>query len=131
MVKPTDPPKPSVLTNLLFLLIIVCLLTLAVAERLCRPPETPLDQERHAQARQEIAALETAVRRHLHDRGALPANLADLVPAYRDAIPADPWGRPYGYERWSDRALIRCYGRNGRARGYGADLDIIATVRKK
>lgn len=53
---------------------------------------------RRVEHRRDLAALVVALARHRADRGAWPDSLDELVPAYLDAIPPDPYdGRPLRY----------------------------------
>jgi general secretion pathway protein G len=104
------------------------LLVTAAAYILSHKPETDEDRLMYRLAKEDIRVLEEAVRQYLADTKGLPEKLSDLIPSYLPKVPKDPWGRPYGYDRWTDRAFIRFYGRDGHAKGYGVDLDVIAIV---
>ena len=92
-------------------------------------PEDISDRGKQDNARRQVAIFEAAVRAYHRDQGKLPASLEVLVPAYVESIPFDPWGHRYSYKRYEREAQIWCYGKNGRPRGYGVDVDFAAIVR--
>lgn len=68
-------------------------------------------------AERRIAALMLALRLYQHDHGdALPASLAELVPQYLSAIPADPFDpatKPLRYLPLHDPPILYSVGENG------------------
>ncbi len=125
-----EPPKSasSHLIDILIILAAAGLMLMVFLQWANREPETPEDRERYLQGRQDLKVIEAATRDFLAEKRRLPDSPDELAPDYLEAIPRDPWGRPFGYEKWSDRAFIRFYGRDGEARGHGVDLDVIAIV---
>lgn len=107
--------------------VFVCLALLL--QWLRHSPEDALDRAKQDGARRQIAVFEAAVGAYLHDQGKFPASLEVLVPAYLGSVPFDPWGHAYSYKRYDREAQIWCYGKNGRPRGYGVDVDIGAFIR--
>ncbi len=55
------------------------------------------DAESYLELARRGRAVEQAIAAYAADRGALPPNLDALVPAWLDAPPTDPWGRPFTY----------------------------------
>jgi general secretion pathway protein G len=113
------------------ILAVVCAVGLIIVlEVLTRAPDSPADQARYLTAQQQVQRLEAAARAYLHTHGALPPSLEALVPTFLEAVPLDPWGRPYGYRRYAQEAHMWCNGRDGRqGHGYGVDVDIRAVIR--
>jgi general secretion pathway protein G len=128
MTQESKGKKKLTLPGTIIVVTSAALVVTAAAYILSHKPETPEDRVRYGLAKEDLKVLEDAVRQYLADTGRLPKSLNDLVSSYLPKIPKDPWGRPYGYDRWTDRAFIRFYGRDGHAKGYGVDLDVIAIV---
>ena len=90
---------------------------------------TYLEKAKRARAKSDIASLSQAVDHFYLDNSRYPTNqegLKALAPTYVKSIPADPWGRTYGYAS-PGRSLpfdIVSYGADGREGGAGADADI-------
>jgi general secretion pathway protein G len=77
------------------------------------PPPAPEDLARYERGGAELNRLAAAVQHYRSDRGAFPRSLSDLVPRYLDAVPLDPWGRPYAYRAGGGKATLRFLGRDG------------------
>ncbi len=63
-----------------------------------------------------MAAIALAIRMYEVDHGDRPENLADLVPAYLPAVPADPFaasGRPIAYRPEADPPVLYSVNRDG------------------
>jgi hypothetical protein len=59
-----------------------------------------------------------AVERYRLARGALPSSLGDLVPAYLDIVPEDPFtGQPLRYEKLGRGFVVYSVGPDGRDDG--------------
>ena len=106
----------------------------AVHERLGIGPMTE-DNDELQKIYRDMQSLDDALQEHISKRGDLPSDsmgLDALAPPhgdYLDAIPVDPWGRPYHYERSLGgrvRATYELYtlGRDNEPGGTGEDADI-------
>ncbi|MFH0822729.1 MAG: type II secretion system protein GspG [Pseudomonadota bacterium] len=126
----SDEVKRSRLPDFLILGAAVVLSVTAAVHWAERTPTTPTEEAWSLEGQRRVREIADAVERYRNDTGSLPNNLEQLVPQYLPALGNDPWGRPFGYEKWRDRAFIRFYGRDGntKGRGYGVDLDTIAIV---
>ena len=109
-------------------LAVCAVLAIAILEKCSRQAESPEDLVRYQEGREMVQSLTVALGEYQNTMGKLPPNLKALVPKYIKVIPHDPWGHQYVYDKWDDRAFIHFYGRDGRSKGYGVDLDIIGTV---
>ncbi len=66
--------------------------------------EIAIRRLRTIQANLEVCRLTLALRLYLDEHGVWPAQLADLVPDYLPALPADPFGAPsFAYECTTNR----------------------------
>ena len=92
-------------------------------------------------ARLRAARGAMAVERYRLARGALPSSLGDLVPAYLDIVPEDPFtGRPLRYEKLGKGLVVYSVGPDGRddggweeppyARRKGGQYDLTFTVER-
>ena len=80
------------------------------------------DRDIHVEAERRMTAVSLAVRLYRIDRGAWPASLDELVPAYLPAVPADPFapaGEPLRYvlnkggmPSGEDRPMVYSVGEN-------------------
>jgi hypothetical protein len=75
-------------------------------------------EERSAQARLWSAVAALAVERYRLARGRWPESLADVVPEFLAAVPADPYdGQPLRYRRRADGVVVYCVGPDGTSDG--------------
>ena len=68
-------------------------------------------------ATRRMAATALAIRLYELDHGRRPASLDELVPAYLDALPADPFaadGRTFGYKPHAPSPILYSLGPDGR-----------------
>jgi hypothetical protein len=76
-----------------------------------------------AEANDACAQTAVAMTRYRLDHGTLPVHLNDLVPAYLDAVPIDPFdGKALRLIVKSDRSIIYSIGPNGLDNG-GVKID--------
>lgn len=128
--------------TLLELMIVVAVIAILAGVVVVRFQDVP-DKARQAAAKQDIAAIESALEAYRLDNYVYPSTaqgLAALVskpsgdpPApnfkpggYLRALPKDPWGRPYQYIAPGSRGDFDLYstGRDGQVGGEGYDQDI-------
>jgi general secretion pathway protein G len=130
------------LTEMLVVLVIIGLLAAVVGPRLF----SRLDDAKQRTARLQLASLSTALDLFQLDMGRLPTaeeGLDALVTApadagevwlgpylARDALPLDPWGRPYLYtlDPESARPRILSHGADGRLGGTGSAEDVVVEI---
>jgi hypothetical protein len=75
-------------------------------------------------AAQDLRRLGQSLEEHRSRQGRYPDRLEQLVPHWTEAIPADPWGRPYAYRRQRPGYVLETLGRDGEKGGDGEDADI-------
>ena len=122
------------LIEIMVVVVIIGILASVVVPRIMDNP----DKARVAKAKNDIQALGGALDLYRLDNYVYPSSeqgLAALVEksslapeprnwkqeGYLDAIPLDPWGRPYVIDK--AKKVIRCYGKDGKLGGEGADKD--------
>jgi hypothetical protein len=76
-------------------------------------------------ARALMVQVGRAVEAYKHEKGHLPATLADLVPRELASIPDDPWGRPFAYVVTGRSYRLRCDGADGAVGGTGEAGDLL------
>jgi hypothetical protein len=76
-------------------------------------------------ARDVVVQAARAVERYRAARGAVPEDLAALVPSYLPAAPVDPWGAPLAYERTAKGYRLACLGSDGAPGGEGEAADLV------
>ena len=135
-----DVAPAFTLTEMLVVLVIIGLIAAIVGPRLF----SRLDDAKQRTAHLQITNLAAAVDLFRIDVGRTPTNVEGLdalvhAPSdsaqwlgpylARDALPTDPWGRPYVYaaSEGSDHFVITSYGSDGQPGGGGAAKDIIVS----
>ena len=130
------------LLEIMIVMMIIAMLATLVGPRLF----SQLDRSKSTTAEIQIKALSTAIEQMRLDIGRYPTeqeglellvtNLgadADWMGPYLDeAVPNDPWKRPYVYlapVEAGTRPMIASYGADGAEGGEGADADVISTGR--
>lgn len=128
-------PRGFTLIEVMVVVVILGILAALVVPRVLDRP----DEARAMAARQDIATIEQSLRLFRLDNGRYPTQsegLQALVsrpdgvsPAWRqylDRLPADPWGRPYGYLNPGARGEVDVFslGADGAAGGEGSATDI-------
>lgn len=129
------------LIELLVVIVVIGLLASIVGPRILGR----VSEARSATGRTQIELLGTALDNYRLDNGGYPTTEQGLSalqqqptrepipthwrgPYLQRAIPADPWGRPYGYtspgEHDPARYDLWTFGRDGQAGGNGDDADI-------
>jgi general secretion pathway protein G len=119
--------------ELLIVIVILGLLASLVAPKFF----SQLSTAERGIAEAQMNAFETALDTYRLDMGRYPENLSELRkseaprwngPYLPKALPLDPWGNPYVYERSSDRDVpytLMSLGTDGKAGGTDSDADII------
>ncbi|MBI1392941.1 MAG: type II secretion system protein GspG [Alphaproteobacteria bacterium] len=130
------------LLEIMIVMMIIAMLATLVGPRLF----AQLDRSKSTTAEIQIKALSTAIEQMRLDIGRYPTEqeglglLADnlggdpdwMGPYLDEAVPDDPWKRPYIYLAPAEagtRPLIVSYGANGTEGGEGADADVFSTGR--
>jgi type II secretion system protein G len=104
-------------------------------------PLRPLAERKIEAARAQIAQFKIALRRFRGDTGRFPSSQEGLTallvdpgikgwngPYLARSVPADPWGRPYGYEYSGHGGIepdIISLGADGKPGGEGENSDIV------
>jgi len=129
--------KGFTLIELLVVMVIVGLLAALVAPRLF----PKLGKGKQAAAKAQIELLGQALDQFRLDVGRYPTTQEGLnalvvnpgVPNWdgsylKKGVPADPWGRPYGYQSPGTHGEydLYSYGRDGAPGGEGEDADIVS-----
>ncbi|GMU02607.1 hypothetical protein KH5H1_67270 [Corallococcus caeni] len=85
------------------------------------------DPEQTQQIHADFTVILGALERYQADHGGqLPeeGNLDDmLVPRYLNAVPRDPWGRPYQYASSAQGVFLASFGRENQRGGAGENQD--------
>lgn len=121
------------LASLLILFLLTLVLALFAAKQLKgKTASTPQDVRNYEASRLLLLELKQSIEnyRDKHENR-LPDSLAELVPAYIEAVPTDAFGNSFVYEKWKDGsvALLSFLGRNGHEGGLGINKDF--TLRLK
>lgn len=85
------------------------------------------DRSRRAQAFADLQTIAEALDLHRLDAGRYPTTEQglDAVRRYVDAVPLDPWGRPYDYVATGSLSYrLGTFGADGEAGGTGAESDL-------
>ncbi|NWG46881.1 MAG: type II secretion system major pseudopilin GspG [Alphaproteobacteria bacterium] len=124
------------LLELLVVLVIMVLLASLVGPRVL----SYLGSSKRETAQVQIKSLGAALDLYFLDAGRYPSTedgLGALVVRPEgvsrwngpylssEAVPPDPWGNPYAYEREGSGYVLRSLGADGEADGEGADADIV------
>ncbi len=132
--------KGFTLIELMIVIVILGLLATFIVPKLMSRPE----QARVVKAKNDIRAIETALKLYKLDNGFYPTTEQGLkalvkkpqtppIPqnyrpnGYLDKVPKDPWGHPYIYRSPGDNGRpyeIISYGADGKPGGTGYDADI-------
>jgi len=77
------------------------------------------DEARWEKARSDMSQIQPALSEYALDhKGRYPLDLADLVPAYLESVPVDPFTkRQYDYELTKDGFTLTCLGKDQSAGG--------------
>lgn len=133
------------LIEMIVVLVIIALVAALIVPNVIGRP----DEARVTVARTDMKTISAALKMYRLDNGDYPGTAQGLaalavkpqsgnVPAnwaqggYLEAVPADPWGRPYNYAAPGAGGTgfdIICYGKDGKPGGEGTDADITVSGR--
>ena len=86
--------------------------------------QSAVDSYPSRRARELMVQVARAVEAYRHANRKPPAAL-DSLPSSAAEIPADPWGRPFGYELRGIGYRLRCFGADGAPGGEGDAADLL------
>jgi general secretion pathway protein G len=98
-----------------------------------------LDEARTARAKADIADLGKALSLYRMKAGKYPEALDELAQPLEgmkkgfveDAVPQDPWGNDYFYQRTDDGYVLKSLGADGQEGGEGENADIDNKTKKE